>query len=58
MEKFKDAYNSHLANGLGNLVSRIMKMAETNLPGPVSVRKNMLPKNFTDALDQFDIKSD
>lgn len=56
MEKFKDAYNSHLANGLGNLVSRVMKMAETNLTGPVSVRKDMLPKNFTDALDQFDIK--
>lgn len=25
-EKFKEAYNAHLANGLGNLVSRIMKM--------------------------------
>lgn len=30
MEKFKEAYNAHLANGLGNLVSRIMKMAEAN----------------------------
>ncbi len=29
-EKFKEAYNAHLANGLGNLVSRVMKMAETN----------------------------
>ncbi len=27
MEKFKEAYNANLANGLGNLVSRIMKMA-------------------------------
>jgi len=27
LERFKDAYNSGLANGLGNLVSRIMKMA-------------------------------
>jgi methionyl-tRNA synthetase len=26
-EMFKDAYNANLANGLGNLVSRIMKMA-------------------------------
>lgn len=26
-EKFREAYNAHLANGLGNLVSRIMKMA-------------------------------
>lgn len=30
MEKFKDAYNANLANGLGNLVSRIMKMATAN----------------------------
>jgi methionyl-tRNA synthetase len=29
MERFKEAYNSGLANGLGNLVSRIMKMATT-----------------------------
>jgi len=27
MERFKDSYNSGLANGLGNLVSRIMTMA-------------------------------
>jgi methionyl-tRNA synthetase len=30
LEKFKESYNAHLANGLGNLVSRVMKMAETN----------------------------
>ena len=30
MERFKDAYNGNLANGLGNLVSRIMTMTETN----------------------------
>jgi len=29
-EKFKDAYNAGLANGLGNLVSRVMKMATAN----------------------------
>ncbi len=28
IEKFKDAYNANLANGLGNLVARIMRMAE------------------------------
>jgi methionyl-tRNA synthetase len=30
MEAFKNAYNANLANGLGNLVSRVVKMAETN----------------------------
>ncbi len=30
MDKFKEAFNAHLANGLGNLVSRVMKMAEAN----------------------------
>lgn len=29
LEKFKEVYNANLANGLGNLVSRIMKMATT-----------------------------
>lgn len=32
-EKFKDAYNANLANGLGNLTARIMKMSEQHLAG-------------------------
>src|SRR3989344_1332169 len=42
MERFKDAYNANLANGLGNLVSRIMKMAETYI--------QKLDKKFLDNL--------
>ena len=34
MEKFKEAYNADLANGLGNLVSRVMTMAGQYLSGP------------------------
>ncbi len=33
IERFKTAYNSGLANGLGNLVSRVMKMASDHLNG-------------------------
>jgi methionyl-tRNA synthetase len=29
-EKFKESYNANLANGLGNLMSRVMKMAVVN----------------------------
>ena len=36
-ESFKEAYNANLANGLGNLVARIMKMAESYLDNPVDV---------------------
>ncbi len=31
IEKFKEAYNAGLANGIGNLTSRIMKMAEAHM---------------------------
>ena len=33
LERFKDSYNSGLANGLGNLTSRIMTLAEKHLVG-------------------------
>ena len=36
-EKLLSAYNANLANGLGNLVSRIMRLAETNLSTPISL---------------------
>jgi methionyl-tRNA synthetase len=55
-EKFKEAYNAHLVNGIGNLTSRIMKMAETNLVGPVEIASNTTPQNFKDALDRYEIQ--
>jgi methionyl-tRNA synthetase len=36
-ERFVEDYNANLANGLGNLAARIMKMAEDNLEAPVVV---------------------
>ena len=34
-EKFVESYNAYLANGIGNLTSRVMKMATTYLENPV-----------------------
>jgi len=55
MERFKDAYNADLANGLGNLASRIMTLAQTHLPEPVKVEFVPYPEEFTSALDRFEI---
>ncbi len=56
-EKFKEAYNANLANGLGNLVSRIMKMAQDNLDKPIELGDVAeLPDGFLSLLNSFEIK--
>ena len=56
LEQFKQSYNANLANGLGNLVSRVMKMASANLAGPVKIPENTIPQNFKNAVESFDLK--
>ncbi len=59
IEKFKELYNANLANGLGNLVSRVMKMAEDY---GVVVGENEWQiesknqKEFEEAISNFDLK--
>ena len=56
MERFKDAYNSGLANGLGNLTSRILSMTENYLEGK-AFRSVVVSNGFDDKdLNNFDIK--
>lgn len=57
VEKFKEAYNAALANGIGNLSSRIMKMAQDNLDAPVEAVSDELPEQFKAALDSFNIQA-
>ncbi len=52
-ERFVECYNAGLANGLGNLASRVMKMAEEHLTEPVVIAEK---EDFTDyfaLLDAF-----
>lgn len=55
LEKFKESYNADLANGLGNQVARIMKLAMDNLPGPVSIsdEQKTLQPPFKAHLDAY-----
>jgi methionyl-tRNA synthetase len=53
-EHFKEAYNADLANGIGNLASRIMTLAEKHLSTPVArPEPKGFAKEYTDALDAF-----
>ncbi len=55
-ESFKAAYNANLANGLGNVVSRILKMAETNLSEPVEIPADTIPEEFKTLLNNFEVQ--
>ncbi|KND48471.1 MAG: methionyl-tRNA synthetase [Parcubacteria bacterium C7867-005] len=54
-ERFHETYNANLANGIGNLTSRIMTMAEKNLTEPVSVPDKSIPQEFVDSLEKFEL---
>lgn len=56
-ERFDELYTAGLVNGLGNLVARVMKMAETHLDGPVSVADEGLDQEFTSAFDSFNVQA-
>jgi methionyl-tRNA synthetase len=57
-EMFKDAYNANLANGLGNLVSRIMKMTTSyGVSAPDIASEFWTNETKIESLEKFDIKT-
>ncbi len=55
IERFKDSYNANLANGIGNLTSRIMKMAQDNLDAPVTVAEQEDMSAYFAFYDSYEI---
>ena len=56
--KFKETYNSDLANGLGNLVARVAKLTEssdyTHLQAKGTMSEHVLnDKTYTNALEEY-----
>ena len=57
-EKMDEYYTANLVNGLGNLVARVMKMAETHLEVPIEKPTPIIfPTVFTEALDSYNFQS-
>lgn len=56
MERFKESYNAGLANGLGNLASRILTLSEKYLEKCPEIPEKSMPQEFFDHLEAFDIK--
>lgn len=63
MERFKESYNAKLANGIGNLTNRVMKMAETYLVGEgeqaislaVQIPEQSLTEEYFSLYESYDL---
>jgi methionyl-tRNA synthetase len=55
LEAIHDHYTAHLTNGLGNLVARVMKLAEEHLASPVALtaEDTRVEQSFIDTVSQF-----
>lgn len=57
-DRLDEWYTANLVNGLGNLVSRVMKMAETHLDAPiVRPEAQEFEEEYGNAFKKFDIQS-
>lgn len=55
VERFEEAYNAHLANGLGNLVSRVVKMAQN---AEIKAENVEISYERKESLEKFNIKEE
>ena len=54
IERFKEKYNADLANNLGNLVSRVAKLAEgKSFSNPFFDKTGILDQKYTELIDNF-----
>jgi len=56
LERFKETYNANLANGLGNLTSRIMKMASTHLDQAPALPAPEWPQEIQNAFAEYNLQ--
>ncbi len=56
-EKLDEWYTANLVNGLGNLVARVMKMAETHLDEPITrPESGIFPDEYLNAIENYNLQ--
>jgi len=55
-ERAKELYNADLANGIGNLVSRVLRLSEMYLDKKENFEQDIFPSTYTDSMKNFDVK--
>lgn len=53
-ELMDEWYNGGLANGLGNLTSRLLKMSEQYIPGAPEIFVDTIPTDFSEFLEKYE----
>ena len=53
--RFKDAYNANLANGIGNLTNRILKMAQDNISKSDVALLDELPQEYIEKMYELNL---
>ncbi len=56
LESINEAYQAHLANGIGNLTSRIMTLSETHCEGFDELPEVLHPEAIVKAVEEFDLQ--
>jgi methionyl-tRNA synthetase len=56
-ERAKELYNADLANGIGNLVSRVVRLSEKYLEVKSEFPKSEFDRTYVDSLHNFDVKT-
>jgi len=55
-ESIRSSYSSQLANGVGNLTSRIMKLSNTYLTEPFHEQSNHFATPYKEAFEKYDLR--
>lgn len=56
LEYIRGSYSSQLANGIGNLTSRIMKLSATHITEPFHEQANYFATPYKEAFEKYDLR--